>query len=61
MGKTTRFDSNDYIYNPDSKNTVKEVGQEKQVVNSKTILKSQKETRTGNLASRSILLASEEF
>ena len=30
-------------------------------LNSKTILKWQKETRTGNLASRSILLASEEI
>ena len=48
-------------YNPESKSAVNVVGQEKQAINSKTILKWQKETRTGNLASRSILLASEEI
>ena len=48
-------------YNPESKSAINVVGQEKQAINSKTILKWQKETRTGNLASRSILLASEEI
>ena len=48
-------------YNPKTKIASNEIRQEKQVVNSKTILKWQKETRTGNLASRSILLASEEI
>ena len=45
-------------YNPDT--VVPSIPQE-QNINSRTIMKWQKETRTGNLASRSILLASDEI
>ncbi|MDG1543838.1 MAG: hypothetical protein P8R34_02550 [archaeon] len=45
-------------YNPES--IIESIPQE-QNINSKTIMKWQKETRTGNLASKSILLASDEI
>jgi|TARA_B110000263_G_scaffold249287_1_gene266445 transcription initiation factor TFIIB len=45
-------------YNPE---TVIESIPQEQNINSKTIMKWQKETRTGNLASKSILLASDEI
>ena len=47
-------------YNPKDQ-TTQTVTKENEGISSKTILKWQKETRTGNLASRSILLASEEI
>ena len=45
-------------YNPES--IIESIPQE-QNINSKTIMKWQKETRTGNIASKSILLASDEI
>mgnify|MGYP001171964989 FL=1 len=48
-------------YNPESQIQSQTKNISNEGLNSKTILKWQKETRTGNLASRSILLASEEI
>ena len=45
-------------YNPE---TIIETIPQEQNISSKTIMKWQKETRTGNLASKSILLASDEI
>ena len=48
-------------YNPETQFPTQTKNMENKNLNSRTILKWQKETRTGNLASKSILLASEEI
>ncbi len=48
-------------YNPNKTNKKQAKNIENKGISSKTIMKWQRETRTGNLASRSILLASEEI
>ena len=48
-------------YNPSANNQMIGKVENKSGINAKTVLKWQKETRTGNLTSRSILLAAEEI